>query len=41
VVPGLTIRHEQAEASLKQDAAKAAGSVDRLFSGVDLTVLPD
>ena len=37
VVPGLTITQEQAEAWLKQDAAEAAGTVDRLLSGVALT----
>jgi GH24 family phage-related lysozyme (muramidase) len=37
VVPGLTISQEQAEAWLEQDAAKAAGAVERLLSGVALT----
>ena len=37
VVPGLTITQEQAEAWLKQDAAEAAGTVDRLLRGVALT----
>ena len=37
VVPGLTITQEQAEAWLQSDAAEAAGSVDRLLSGVALT----
>jgi GH24 family phage-related lysozyme (muramidase) len=37
VVPGLTITQEQAEAWLEQDAAEAAGAVERLLSGVALT----
>jgi GH24 family phage-related lysozyme (muramidase) len=37
VVRGLTISQAQAEAWLKQDAAEAAGAVDRLLSGVELT----
>lgn len=37
VVRGLTISQAQAEAWLKQDAAVAAGAVDRLLRGVDLT----
>ncbi len=37
VVPGLTIRQEQAEAWLQSDAAEAAAAVDRLLSGVALT----
>ena len=37
VVPGLTITQEQAEAWLEQDAAEAAGAIDRLLSGVALT----
>lgn len=37
VVPGLTISQAQAEAWLKQDAAEAAGAVDRLLRGVGLT----
>ena len=37
VVPGLTITQDQAEAWLQSDAAEAAGSVDRLLSGVALT----
>jgi GH24 family phage-related lysozyme (muramidase) len=36
VVPGLTISQEQAEAWLQQDAAEAAGSVDRSLPGVVL-----
>jgi len=37
VVPGLTISQEQAEAWLEQDAAEAAGAVERLLLGVGLT----
>ncbi|MBD1194446.1 glycoside hydrolase family protein [Vulcanococcus sp. Clear-D1] len=37
VVQGLTITQEKAETWLKQDVAEAAGSVDRLLSGVGLT----
>jgi GH24 family phage-related lysozyme (muramidase) len=39
VAPRLTITQEQAEAWLQSDAAAAAGSVDRLLSGVALTAL--
>jgi GH24 family phage-related lysozyme (muramidase) len=37
VVPGLTISQEQADAWLEQDAAEAAGAVDRLLRGEGLT----
>jgi len=37
VVPGLTITQEQVETWLEQDAAEAAGAVDRLLRGVVLT----
>jgi GH24 family phage-related lysozyme (muramidase) len=37
VVPGLTITQEQADAWLEQDAAEAAGAVNRLLRGVALT----
>jgi GH24 family phage-related lysozyme (muramidase) len=37
VLEGLTITEEQAEAWLKQDAAEAAGAVDRLLRGIALT----
>jgi len=37
VVPELTISQAQAEAWLKQDAAVAAGAVDQLLRGIDLT----
>ncbi len=37
VLPGLTISQAQAEAWLKQDAAVAAGAVDQLLRGIDLT----
>ncbi len=37
VVSGLTISQAQAEAWLKQDAAVAAGAVDRLLRGIGLT----
>ena len=38
VVPGLTISQEQADAWLEQDATDAAGAVERLLSGVALTL---
>jgi GH24 family phage-related lysozyme (muramidase) len=37
VVPGLTISQEQADTWLEQDAAEAAGAIDRLLSDVVLT----
>ena len=37
VVPGLTITQELADAWLEQDAAEAAGAVERLLRGVALT----
>jgi len=37
VMPGLTITQEQAETWLEQDAAEAAGAIERLLSAVALT----